>query len=76
MMTPKHTRPEHTEPGPDFAGFRIKLIQSGPDEYIAAIETSRGEELGRSPRYLPSPYAALTHALNSIEAYQAKEARS
>lgn len=74
MMAFKHIRPEHIEPGPDFAGFRVKLMQAGPHEYLAAIETEEGEELGRSPRYLSSPYTALALALDSIEAHQKKEA--
>jgi hypothetical protein len=74
-MKYRHIRPEHIEPGPDFAGFRVKLIQAGPHEYVAAIETEWGEELGRSPQYLPSPYAALAHAIESIEAHQSKGAQ-
>lgn len=73
MMRFEHIRPEHIEPGPDFAGYRVKLIQSGPHEYIAAIETEWGEEIGRSPRCLCSPYAALAQAIESIEAHQSKE---
>lgn len=72
-MKYRHIRHEHIEPGPDFAGFRVKLIQAGPHEYIAAIETEGGEELGRSPRYLHSPYAALAQALDSIAAHQTGE---
>lgn len=75
-MKYKHIRPEHIEPGPDFAGCRVKLIQAGPHEYIAAIETEWGEELGRSPRYLQSPFAALAQALDSIAAHQTKEPRA
>jgi hypothetical protein len=67
-------RPVQLEPGPDFAGLRVKLIQAGPGEFIAAIETEWGEELGRSPRYLSSPHAALAQAIDSIAAHRAKEA--
>lgn len=61
---------------PDFAGFRIKLIQASPHEYIAAIETEGGEEVRRSPRYLPSPRAALAQAIESIKAHQTREHRT
>jgi len=66
---------EHFAPGPDFAGFRVKLIQTGPRAYVAAIETASGEELGRSPRSHASPFAALSQAVDSIEAHQKKEIR-
>lgn len=66
-------RPAQLELGPDFAGLRVKLIQAGPREFVAVVETEWGEELGRSPRYLPSPYAALAQAIESITAHQAKE---
>ena len=66
-------RPEHLQPGPDMGGYRIALSQSGPNAYSAAIETEWGEVLGRSPRPLASPSAALRQALDSIEAHLARE---
>ena len=60
--------------GPDFAGLRVVLMQTGPRAYVAAIETEHGEELGRSIRPRHSPQAALVLAIESIEAHQTKGA--
>lgn len=62
-------RSEHIEAGPDFAGLRIKLIQAGPREFVAAIETEWGEEVGRSFTYHETPAGALAHAIESIAAH-------
>ena len=73
-MNFKHIRPEYIEPGPDFDGLHILLMQAGPNAYMAAIQTEWGEELGRTPRPHVSPFSALALALDSIAA--SKKARA
>lgn len=63
----------HIEPASDFAGLRVKVMQAGPGEYVAAIETEDGEELERSPRYLPTPGDAVMQAIERIKARRSEE---
>jgi hypothetical protein len=65
-------RPEPLPPFPDLSGFRVVGVQAGPCEFVGIIETEDREEVERSPRYLPNPFAALVQAVARIEAHQAK----
>lgn len=51
----------------DFIGHRVVVIQAGPGEFVASIQTKDGIEIERSPRYLPNPYSALAQAMKRIK---------
>lgn len=59
-------RPEHRPLPVEFKGFWIRLVQAGPEEFVAVVERPYGEEVARTPKYLDCPYTALRNALEAL----------
>lgn len=68
MRSPTHRRQYQAtpEPGHDLCGFHVRIVQAGPEEFIAVVQTADGEECARSAKYMHSPHLALYNAIRAI----------